>query len=175
MSGDRHLDALDGTWRGERGRAQLPLLDRLIDAEPDRPEDPAMSASAALAALRASVRADLEALLNTRRRWRSWDPALTQLEQSPIGWGLPDFAGGAFNDARRREALRREVELCIRRFEPRFASVSVTLSGPAEELSATLRLRIDALLHAEPAPEPISFQTLLDANTTDFTVLAPEG
>lgn len=175
MSGTRDTDTLDGTWRGERGRAQLPLLDRLTDAEPDREADPPMSAAAALAVLRASVRTDLEALLNTRRRWRSWDPALTQLDQSPIGWGLPDFAGGAFNDPRKREALRRDVELCIRRFEPRFASVTVTLEGPAEELSATLRLRVDALLHAEPAPEPISFRTLLDANTTDFTVFAPEG
>jgi len=168
-------DALDGTWRGARGRAQLPLLDRLIDAEPDRADDPPMSVAAALATLRASVRADLEALLNTRRRWRSWDPALAELDESPIGWGLPDFAGGAFNDPRRREALRREVESCIRRFEPRFVSVSVSLDDQAETLSATLRLRIEALLHAEPAPEPILFQTLLDPNTTDFTVIAAEG
>ncbi|MFH5926823.1 type VI secretion system baseplate subunit TssE [Roseomonas xinghualingensis] len=168
-------EALDGTWRGARDRAQLPLLDRLIDGDPDRPQDPPMSVATALAILRTSVRADLEALLNTRRRWRSWGPSLTELEQSPIGWGLPDFAGGAFNDPRRREALRREVEACIRRFEPRFLNVSVSLAGASEQLSGTLQLRIDALLHADPAPEPISFQTILDANTTDFTVLAPEG
>lgn len=165
----------DDTWHGERGRPQLPLLDRLLDTDPDREVDPPLSAAAALAALRASIRSDLEALLNTRRRWRSWPPTLSELACSPLGWGLPDFAGGAFNDPKRREELRREIEACIRRFEPRFASLSVSLIGPTEQLTATLRLRIEALLHAEPAPEPISFETLVDANTTDVTVLYHQG
>ena len=59
-----------------------------------------------MAALRNSVRRDLEALLNARRRWRSWPAHMTQLATSPIGYGIPDFASGAFNDARRREELR---------------------------------------------------------------------
>ncbi len=172
---DPRRDSVDGTWRGVRGRPQLPLLDRLIDVEPDLLADRPLSASAAVAALRASIRNDLEALLNTRRCWRSWDPALAELRLSPVGFGLPDFAGGAFNDPRRREELRQEVEACIRRFEPRFASVSVVLVDAGERLSATLRLRIEALLHAEPAPEPITFDTLIDPMTTDVTVLSGEA
>lgn len=172
---DSRRDASDGTWRGVRGRAQLPLLDRLIDAEPDVATDRPLSASAAMAALRASIRNDLEALLNTRRRWRSWDPAFSELERSPVGFGLPDFTGGAFNDARRREELRQEVEACIRRFEPRFASVSVVLVDTADRLTATLQLRIEALLNAEPAPEPITFDTMIDPLTTDVTVFSSEA
>ncbi len=165
----------DGSLRGVRARPQLPLLDRLIDAEPGAPADRPLSASAAMAALRSSIRNDLEALLNTRRRWRSWDPALAELKVSPVGFGLPDFAGGAFNDLRRREELRQEVEACIRRFEPRFTSVTVILIDTADRLSATLRLRIEALLYAEPAPEPVTFDTLVDPVTTDFTVLSSEA
>ena len=167
----------DGTWRGTSGRAQLPLLDRLMDTDPDARVDPPMSAGAALAMLRACVRRDLEVLLNARRRWRSWDPSLAELATSPVGFGLPDFAAGAFNDPRRREELRVEVEDCIRRFEPRFANVQVSLlAAPTGEdkLDATLRLRIEALLQAEPAPEPVSFDTLVDPGTTSVSVRARE-
>ena len=168
-------DGLDGPWRGVRGRPRVPLLDRLIDSEPDAAEDRPLPASAAMTALRASIRTDLEALLNSRRCWRSWDPRLAELERSPIGFGLPDFAGGAYNDPRRREELRREVEACIRRFEPRFASLAVILVGSQDKLATTLRLRIEALMYADPAPEPITFDTLVDANTTDVTVLSAEA
>ena len=90
-----------GTGRPARptARVQLPLLDRLIDDAPDQERDPPMSAAEAMAALRNSVRRDLEALLNARRRWRSWPARLTELASSPLGYGIPDFAAGAFNDA----------------------------------------------------------------------------
>jgi type VI secretion system protein ImpF len=43
-----------------------------------------------------------------------------------------------------------------------------------EETSTTLHFRIDALLHADPAPEPISFETLVNAATTDIAVAGGE-
>jgi type VI secretion system protein ImpF len=156
--------------RGTTTRVQAPLLDRLIDDAPDQQRDPAMSAGDSLIALRASVRRDLEALLNARRRWRSWPPHLTQLATSPLGYGIPDFASGAFNDARRREELRVEIEDTIRRFEPRFLSVHVQLIDTGDRLETTLRLRIEAMLHAEPAPEAVTFDTLVDPTTDDVVV-----
>ena len=92
---------------GNRGRrAQLPLLDRLVDADPSQPADTPLSAGAAMDAIRLSICNDLEELLNTRRRWRSWDPHLAELDRSLAGFGLPDFASGAYHDPRRREELR---------------------------------------------------------------------
>ena len=173
--GQRDSVGPEDPWRGHDGRVQLPLIDRLMDTEPDLSFDRPVSAVAAMDAMRTSIRNDLEALLNTRRRWRSRDSHLSELDRSPVGFGLPDFAAGAFNDPRRREELRQLVETCIRRFEPRLASVSVVLAGATETLSATLRLRIEALLHAEPAPEPIVFNTLVDPVTTNVTVLAEEA
>jgi type VI secretion system protein ImpF len=156
-------------------RAQLPLLDRLVDADPTESADRPLSSSAAIAALRASVCSDLEELLNTRRRWRSWDPRLGELDRSLVGFGLPDFAAGAFNDLRRREELRHLVEACIRRFEPRIAQLTVTLLPNPDQLSPTLRLRIEAMLRAEPAPEPIAFDTLVDLDTKNVTIAAREA
>ncbi len=160
---------MSGTREDRRGReigarAQLPLLDRLIDDAPDDARDPPMSAAEAMAALRRGVRRDLENLLNARRRWRSWPAQFAELDTSPLAYGIPDFTAGAFSDHRRRERLREDIEQTIRRFEPRFVSVHVTLIEREESaLDGTLRLRIDAELHADPAPEPIAFDTLLDA------------
>lgn len=156
--------------RGTTTRVQAPLLDRLIDDAPDQDRDPVVSAADSMVALRLSVRRDLEALLNARRRWRSWPARMTQLNTSPLSYGIPDFASGAFNDASRREQLRLEIEDTIRRFEPRFLSVRVQLVDGKERLETTLRLRIEAVMHAEPAPEAVTFDTLVDPTTDDVTV-----
>ena len=106
-------------------RVQLPLLDRLIDDDPDAQQDPPVSAAEALAVLRHSVRRDIEALLNARRRWRSWPSSYEELAVSPVGYGISDFAAGAFNDPAQRERLCLQIEDTIRRFEPRLAQVRV--------------------------------------------------
>jgi type VI secretion system protein ImpF len=175
MSDSRSRPGAEPRGRGPSRRAQLPLLDRLIDADPAESVDRPFSSGAAMTALRASVCNDLEELLNTRRRWRSWDPHYTELDRSLVGFGLPDFAAGAFNDPRRREQLRQLVEASIRRFEPRIANLNVSLIETSNQLSPTLRLRIEALLKAEPAPEPIAFDTLVDLDTKNVTISAREA
>ena len=156
--------------RGSAARVLVPLLDRLIDDAPDQLRDPPQSASESMVALRQSVRRDLESLLNARRTWKSWPASLKELAVSPIGYGIPDFTSGAFNDGSRREELRLEIEEAVQAFEPRFLSVRVALIESTDRLEATLRLRIDAVLHAEPMPEPITFDTIIDP-TTDHIVV----
>lgn len=156
-------------------RAQLPLLDRLIDTAPDDPRDPPLSAAEATGLLRRSVRRDLEALLNARRRWRSWPQAYRELAQSPAGFGITDFAAGAFNDPGRRDRLRAEIEQAIRRFEPRLAQIRVVLLDGENTLDPTLRLRIEGWLRVEPAPEPIAFDTLVDTATAEVEVKPNTG
>ncbi|MGH8431366.1 MAG: hypothetical protein ACREUF_13280 [Solimonas sp.] len=41
--------------------------------------------------------------------------------------------------------------------------------------NGTLRLRVDALLRAEPAPEPIAFDTVVDLLSKNVTVLEKEA
>ena len=74
--------------------------------------------------LRRSVRRDMEALLNARRRWRSWPSRATaNSPTSPVGYGIPRLR------RRRVQRSRRSATACgsrssrpIRRFEPRFLS-----------------------------------------------------
>ena len=156
-------------------RVQLPLLDRLIDDDPDAQQDLPVSTAEALAVLRHSVRRDIEALLNARRRWRSWPSSYDELAVSPVGYGISDFAAGAFNDPAQRERLCLQIEDTIRRFEPRLAQVRVVQVDTGNPLEATLRLRIEGLLRTEPAPEPIAFDTLVEAATAEVQVKASPG
>jgi type VI secretion system protein ImpF len=162
----------DRDQRVEQSRqVRLPLLDRLIDDSPDAPREAPLSEIDALNRLRRSVRRDLEALLNARRRWRSWPDAYRELAASPVGYGLADFTAGAFNEAAQREHLRAQIEQTIRRFEPRLDRVRVVLvDAENNTLDTTLRLRIEALLRVEPGPEPIAFDTLIDAGTAEVQI-----
>jgi type VI secretion system protein ImpF len=151
-------------------RVQLPLLDRLIDDAPDQPRDPSVSAAEAMVLLRHSVRRDMEALLNAHRPWQPVPAAYPALKTSPLGYGIPDVMAATLADPRRRENLRVEIEDTIRRFEPRFSSVRVNLLDNEDKLEATLRLRIEAMLRAEPAPEPVAFDTILEPTTANVVV-----
>ena len=146
----------------ERLRVRTSLLDRLTEDAVAAPQGRAQSEIYSVEQLHDSVRRDLEALLNARRRWRSWPAWYAELAASPLGYGIPDFASGAFSDRARREALRADIEASIRRFEPRLSNVRVTLLDAGSRLEPSLRLRVEALLRAEPAPAPIAFDTIVD-------------
>jgi type VI secretion system protein ImpF len=79
-----------------------------------------------------------------------------------VNFGIPDFTGANLASAESREQFRRVIETVIRKYEPRFKTVRVTLLDNVEPLDRTLRFRIDALLYAEPSPEPLVFDSLLE-------------
>jgi type VI secretion system protein ImpF len=151
-------------------RAQLPLLDRLLDADPDSTEAPVPSAAEALERLHMAVRRDVESLLNARRRRVPLPPMLSELPTSISYYGIPDPASGAYAVPELRAALVREVEATIRRFEPRLSKVTVALVGKDDDLGGTLRMKVDAVLRADSVTEPVSFETLLEPVTRDVTV-----
>jgi type VI secretion system protein ImpF len=122
--------------------------------------------------LQASVRRDVEALLNARRPWAPIPDRFAPLRQTILGYGLPDYASGAFNAPAEREALCREIATAIRLFEPRLTHVSVTLRDRTDSMDPLLRIRIEALLRAEEADEPVAFDSLLDSTTADMILRA---
>jgi type VI secretion system protein ImpF len=137
------------------------VLDRLLDEDPSAQREPAKSRHQVLRELKLSVRRDLENLLNTRRRCLPWPADLTDLGPSLVNYGLPDFTGANTGSSEGREQLCQAVEEVLRSWEPRFKSVKVQLLDSTEPLDRTLRFRIDALLYADPAPEPVVFDSLL--------------
>lgn len=147
------------------------LLDRLIVEDPSHPHEVPKSRNQILREMKKSVRRDLEDLLNTRWRCVNWPPNLEELELSLVNYGLPDFSGAQLGAEQDREQLRQIVEHVIRAFEPRFKRVSVEIVQK-ELADPRLHLRIDALLYAEPAPEPVVFESQLETSSRTFTVEA---
>jgi type VI secretion system protein ImpF len=150
------------------------VLDRLMDARPEESRDRPSTARDTVSGVRDAVRRDLEALLKARHPWCSVPDRYPVLRLSPLGYGLADFTAGAFNDPRQREKLRAEIEAAIRRFEPRLSRIQVQLFDDPSPLKATLALRIDALLRMDPAPEPVSFDTMIDTTTADVVLRPPQ-
>ncbi len=155
-------------------KAEQPLvpsvLDRLLDYEPEVSREPVPGRHQVLRDLKQAVRRDLENLLNTRLRWQTWPSALTELERSLVNYGIPDFAGVNLGTAKDREEVCRFLQTVIRQYEPRFKTVTVHLLSNTEPLDRTLRFRIEALLQADPAPEPVVFDSTLKPATGSFHV-----
>lgn len=144
------------------------ILDRLIDDEPAQQHELQKSRTQVLRELKWSVQRDLQNLLNTRWRCSSFPPTLEELERSLVNYGIPDFTGANLGSTEHREEFRRLVETIIRHYEPRFKSVSVQLVDSAQSQDRTLRFRIEALLWAEPAPEPVTFDSMLEPVSGNF-------
>ena len=146
------------------------VLDRLLDdganTVPGRPRSRAQQ----LLELRNAVRRDLEALLNSHQCCFVPPAEMTELPKSLLEYGIPDFLTANAVAEGAREQFRACVEDAIRRFEPRFKMVRVALveDGPTDR---TLRFRIEALMYAEPAPERVSFDSLLDPSSQSFSVI----
>ncbi|MBX9700260.1 MAG: type VI secretion system baseplate subunit TssE [Acetobacteraceae bacterium] len=156
-------------------RIRLPVLDRLLDSDPEAPRDPVQTTQMAIDTIRHAVRRDIEGLLNARRGRKPLPATLTELAVSPLGYGIPDPTAGSFTDEDRRQGLAAEVEATIRRFEPRLSAVRVTLSKLARDsrdplIDRTLRIRVEAVLRSDPVPEQVSFETMLRPTTLDVAV-----
>src|SRR4051812_21448523 len=105
------------------------VLDRLLDDDPEVTTEPAKNRAQLLRELKLSVRRDIEALLNTRRRNLTPPPGLKELADSLLTYGIPDFSGTGPTSAKDREAFCRVLEGIIRENEPRLVSVAVELAA----------------------------------------------
>lgn len=137
------------------------ILDRLLDDSPFEVEQDDDSTHQHLDELKESVRRDLENLLNTRRRPFTDVESESELSNSIISYGLPDLTHINLYNAEEKAAFIQHLETLIRRFEPRFYSVKVTLHETAPE-DSTLNFRVDAIMHADPTPELIIFDTSVE-------------
>ena len=147
---------------------QQSLLDRLIDDTPGQKDTTRRNFD--LRALRNSVRRDLENLLNTRVQWHTWPDNYAELAQSLLNYGLPDFSVMVVDSEEGREQLCKVVEDTIRRFEPRFVDVDVSVPEQELDTERVLRLRIQALLYADPHPEHIMFDSEVEPVHLGLTI-----
>lgn len=139
-------------------RLKPSLLDRLIDPEAmDRPSAPGYSEREMMAA----VRADLEALLNTRMSVVDVPDDLELTQRSIVTYGLPDLVSYNPTTPEQSAKLARIIEEVISRHEPRLKNVRVSVQQTKKGSSdQSIRFHIDAVLNVDPVSQ-VGFETVL--------------
>jgi type VI secretion system lysozyme-like protein len=123
--------------------ARALLFDRLVgphfDADEERPVRILNRDQ-----LRASIRRELERLLNTRN------------------YGIPDFSSLSAQNADDLALIASIIAQTISAFEPRLSQVTVDVL-PVDEKEASLWLYIDGVMAVDLFNEPVSFPVLLNS------------
>ena len=147
------------------------ILDRLIDEDPNVSSEAPASRQRSLAQLKGAVKRDLEWLLNTRQTVGGIPDGLQELSHSLAAYGLPDFSTASLKSPSDQARMQRTLEVAIRSFEPRLDDVKVTITT-VRATDQKMRFHIEARLKVEPAPEPVSFDTVLQVANSQYVVKA---
>jgi type VI secretion system protein ImpF len=150
----------------------LSVLDRLIDREPKLAEDPSITRAQSIRDLKASLRRDLEWLLNTRRAAIELPESSEELKNSLYTFGLPEFR--ELNVSTAGDRLAKYIESAISSFEPRLANVRVTMRVD-EGIDRVAHFIIDAFLLIDPMPERVTFDTALELTRGEYRVGGDRG
>jgi len=154
----------------KKKKLRASILDRLIDNEPQSNTDSDANKYHKLKNLRNSVRRDLENLLNTRYKIMQPAEEYKEVELSLLNYGLPDLATINMSDVDKKKEFIENFETILREYEPRFKSIKVSYLDNSDKLDRTLRFRIDATLYADPYPEVIIFDSILEPVTRSINV-----
>jgi type VI secretion system protein ImpF len=156
-------------WEPEQTVTQS-VLERLIDREPGAQSEAAPTRAQTVRLLRASVRRDLEWLLNTRRTPAAADEEYPEVAKSVYNYGLPDLNALNWESSRDRTRLARAVQEALNVFEPRLRGIQVVPLEPVAGAPHVMRFQIEGLLEMDPAPEHIVFDTTLQLSSGEYQV-----
>jgi len=148
----------------------LSTLDRLIDEDPRSSAEAIPTRTQSVRQLKDGVRRDLEWLLNTRRVAVPPDESLKEVNHSLYVYGLPDFTHYGLNSPKDQAKLMRYLQSTVKIFEPRLANVRIVPMETVSGATRTLRFRIEGMLVMDPAPEHISFDTVLELTSGGYEV-----
>jgi type VI secretion system lysozyme-like protein len=142
-----------------RPGTRLPLLDRLVDADPRHHEEAQPRRVLLGSEIQASIRRELARLLNTR--CVETIDALGGQERTVVNYGLPDFF--TLNPTRDgdRDRLARLIVEAVRAYEPRLRNAAVSVAVDAEQPRA-LRIVLTATLALDNLLEPVSFPLVIE-------------
>ncbi|HLJ13776.1 MAG TPA: type VI secretion system baseplate subunit TssE [Bryobacteraceae bacterium] len=146
------------------------LVDRLIDKEPQSNSDAYVTRPQSVRQLKANLRRDLEWLLNSRQNPDAVSEGFPDLSRSLYNYGLPDFSALSLNSPKDRNWLLRYLATTVETFEPRLREVRVSLLETPNSTARVLRFQIEALLMMDPAPEQVSFDTVLQLTSGEYQI-----
>ena len=154
--------------KNKKLRPSMP--DRLLDDEPHNQAELDPGQHQLIKQLRNSVRRDLESLLNTRYHIMQPPDEFKEVDKSLLNYGLPDLATINISDAKKRDEFTSNLQKTLVEYEPRFKSVKVSYIDNKDDTDRTLRFRIDAVIYADPMPQVVVFDSILESVTRSVSV-----
>jgi len=146
------------------------VLDRLFDNEPHNQVEQDVDQYQHLKQLRSSIRRDLEYLLNCRYCINEPPSELCEVQHSLFNYGLPDLATINIIDIEQRSRFIRKLERTLLTYEPRFKSMKITFLDNDDSIDRTLRFRIETVIYADPLPEVVIYDSVLESTTRSVSV-----
>jgi type VI secretion system lysozyme-like protein len=131
--------------------APMPLFERLQDDAPFVSYEPQVRRTLTADELRASVRAELMRLLNTRR-----GAARDGRPLDVLVYGLPDWSASSAARSADRAALERDVVEAVRAFEPRLVQPRAHIEADPEA-PWRLQLRISGRLAGDDGSMQVAY------------------
>jgi type VI secretion system protein ImpF len=98
------------------------------------------------------------------------DESLKEVNRSLYVFGLPDFTHYGLNSPQDQAKLVRFLQGTVKIFEPRLANVRIVPLETVSGATRTLRFRIEGMLVMDPAPEHVSFDTVLELTSGGYEV-----
>ena len=108
--------------------------------------------------------------MNTRYNVVKPPDNLIEVEKSLLNYGLPDLATINITDAKKRDQFTLSLQKTLEEYEPRFKTVKVSYIDNKDETDRTLRFRIDAVIYADPLPQVVVFDSILESVTRTVSV-----
>jgi type VI secretion system protein ImpF len=156
-------------WEPEQIVTQS-IMERLIDLEPGSQVETPPTRVQSIRQLKTALRRDLEWLLNTRRTPEPAGEEYRETSKSLFNYGLPDITSLSWESARDRSRLARFIEDVVHTFEPRISRLKVVPIEAEAGSRHILRFQIEGLLDMDPAPEHVSFDTVLQLSSGEYQV-----
>jgi type VI secretion system protein ImpF len=152
--------------------ARVLLFDRLVDHEPRQPTEPQPRSTLSRGELHASVRREVEWLLNTRCPIPVHD--LDDSTRSVVDYGVPDCSLLCPHSQTDHQRLEQLFSRTITAFEPRLQHVRVTVERCLGD-STALIAHIEAVLVVAPISEPIAFPVVVQDGMGRAAIHASAG
>ena len=161
--------------KADNSPVTISVFDRLIDNDRHIRAEAPPTRLQSMRALKAAVRRDLEWLLNTRRPLEAPAEGSGELPRSLFTYGLPDITSMSLSSMEDRKRLARMMETALVNFEPRLANPKVKFIQVGEGKTHMLRFAIEGHLRVDPAPEYVTFDTVLETVNGAYEVKGEAG
>lgn len=157
-----------------REQLQPSLFDRLIDDDPDNPNESREQRVLTMRRLRECVRRDLAWLFNTTHleAIQSLDD-YPQVAASVLNYGTPELSGRALANVEQL-VLERVLKQTIINFEPRILRQTLQVRAYVDTETMNrdaVSFEIDGQLWSEPVPQQLFLKTEVDLEAGDVRIV----